>query len=267
MGQGPVMAKSGGRRAALSVLLRLAAALVLMSGLSACAIPPAISIASFAADGVLLVTTGKGKADHGLSLATGKDCLTFRVFDDQNVCQDEVVAQAEPMPPDVSRELDRLRSPAVASGPGPAQALAAAFRPSAPSALPVAGMPRPLAAADLRPVHGGRPVLATATPGSFPGSFKVALVAAPQSILPQPVKWGTGGGKRVVAGKAGKHLAAAKGGRAVASAAARKPMAGKAAAVTMKTARVAPVLPGGKAPPRKVSALGAAGPVYQLAMR
>lgn len=116
---------------------RLAAAILLSLGLSACAIPPAISIASMAADGLLLATTGKSKADHGLSLATGQNCATFRMIEGEDVCQAVVVAQPEALPAEVERDLARLRAAPKSAGDGNAQAaLASAFSP-VPPAQPV----------------------------------------------------------------------------------------------------------------------------------
>lgn len=52
-----------------------------------CAVPPAVTIASLAADGVSYVTTGKSVTDHGISVATGHDCALLRpVLRDKPVC-------------------------------------------------------------------------------------------------------------------------------------------------------------------------------------
>lgn len=131
---------------------RLAAALLLTLGLSACAIPPAISIASIAADGVLLATTGKSKADHGLSFATGKDCLTFRVIDGEDICRDEVVAQAEPPPAEPDLAQSPAAPPSVAE-PAEAALAVAHVRPAMAAPWPA---PK-VQLASLRPKAGGKP--------------------------------------------------------------------------------------------------------------
>lgn len=195
---------------------RLTAALLLTVGLSACAIPPAVSIASMAADGVLLVATGKSKTDHGLSLATGKDCATFRVLEGQDVCQEQVVAQMEPLPAELVRELDALRAAPrqpdqVSHG---AVALAAAFH--APAAAPVAAvtaMPQPaapIAVASASPVRTRLAALhmpSGATPGRVkfdrPDTRRPALAA--QAVPSAKAK--------LAAGKAAKRFAALKGKR------------------------------------------------------
>lgn len=173
---------------------RLVAATLLTLGLSACAIPPAISLASLAADGFLLATTGKSKADHGLSLATGKDCATFRAIEGEDVCQELVVAQAEPLPAEVDRELVRLRA-APRSDSHARAAMAAAFRPAA--AMPVlhgAAPPHPVAAADIRLAQSDARRLATLKSGKRQVAVKRARsvratrLASHGSKQPVPVR-------------------------------------------------------------------------------
>lgn len=53
-----------------------------------CGIPPAITIASYAIDGVALVASGKTVKDHALSAAIGQDCAMFRVVTGAPVCTD-----------------------------------------------------------------------------------------------------------------------------------------------------------------------------------
>ena len=47
--------------------------------LSGCGLPPAVMIASYAADGVSYVATGKSVSDHGISAVTGRDCAVWRI--------------------------------------------------------------------------------------------------------------------------------------------------------------------------------------------
>jgi SPOR domain len=64
-----------------------------------CAVPPAVTVASFAADGVSYVVTGKSMTDHGISAATGHDCALLRpVLDDKPVCDTTDTAQAQKVP-------------------------------------------------------------------------------------------------------------------------------------------------------------------------
>jgi len=52
-----------------------------------CALPAGVVIASYAADGVSYVATGKSVTDHGLSAVTGHDCALFRpIFRQKPIC-------------------------------------------------------------------------------------------------------------------------------------------------------------------------------------
>ena len=55
--------------------LSLAALITVLSG---CALPPAITIASLVADVASYAATGKSVADHGISLVLQRDCALLR---------------------------------------------------------------------------------------------------------------------------------------------------------------------------------------------
>jgi SPOR domain len=56
--------------------------------LGGCALPPAVTLASLAADGVSYAASGKSVSDHGISAATGNDCALMRpVFTGKAMCQ------------------------------------------------------------------------------------------------------------------------------------------------------------------------------------
>jgi hypothetical protein len=57
--------------------------------LSGCFLPPALIIASYAADGVSYSETGKSVEDHGLSAATGEDCAMLRIVRGHAICRPE----------------------------------------------------------------------------------------------------------------------------------------------------------------------------------
>ena len=64
--------------------------------LSGCALPPAVSIASYVGDGFLYIVSGKSSTDHGISALTGEDCATWRVLNNDDICKDRtLMAQAE----------------------------------------------------------------------------------------------------------------------------------------------------------------------------
>ena len=69
-------------------MLRRFMPLVVFIPLTGCALPPAIAIASYAADGMLLLTSGKTSSDHLLSMAEKRDCAVWRVVKNEPVCQD-----------------------------------------------------------------------------------------------------------------------------------------------------------------------------------
>lgn len=195
-------------------MIRALAAVGMMAALNACAIPPVISVAKLAADGVLLASTGKTSTDHGLSMAVGKDCETFRILAKEDVCQDEVVARVEPLPAEVARdraavEVLALTAPVDARSRGKLadQALAQAFRPHAAgreAGMPtLAVLPRP---ADSRvkvavgiPGTGPKRLAshqedASASKhgvGARPGLIKAGIVPPPKPVVTKVAVRGT----------------------------------------------------------------------------
>lgn len=72
--------------------------------LSGCGLPPALMIASYAADGVSYVATGKSVSDHGISEATGRDCAVWRIIKGESICKDQPVERADPAPVDTGQQ-------------------------------------------------------------------------------------------------------------------------------------------------------------------
>lgn len=68
----------------MKILIALAAALAL----SGCGLPPAITIVSYALDGLSLLSTGKSVGDHVLSVAASQDCAVWRFVKDGEICRD-----------------------------------------------------------------------------------------------------------------------------------------------------------------------------------
>ena len=52
-----------------------------------CFVPPALTIANFAADGMIYMVTGKGTADHALSGLTKGDCRMSRMTKGKPICR------------------------------------------------------------------------------------------------------------------------------------------------------------------------------------
>ncbi|HTZ77440.1 MAG TPA: SPOR domain-containing protein [Stellaceae bacterium] len=61
--------------------------------LGGCGVPIAVTIGSYAADGVSYVATGKSVTDHGLTAFTGRDCALLRPL-----LKREAICHDEPMP-------------------------------------------------------------------------------------------------------------------------------------------------------------------------
>lgn len=72
--------------------------------LSGCAIPPAISIASYVLDGISYAATGKSVSDHGISAVAGRDCAAFRILKGQNPCRGEPTEIRDPAPVDAGQQ-------------------------------------------------------------------------------------------------------------------------------------------------------------------
>lgn len=149
--------------------MRIIALLVLAFALGGCLLPPALSIASFAADGVSLAATGKSINDHALSEVLDQDCALWRIVKDEEICVDYVleegdtvmVAEGEGEPAAVSTtEIAALSVPEPATAPtirtvslstAPGmEASSLLMRFGAPSAPPRANM----AGAVIRPAFG-----------------------------------------------------------------------------------------------------------------
>jgi hypothetical protein len=54
--------------------------------LAGCALPPALTLASFAADGISYVATGKSTTDHAISVVAQEDCAVIRALKEEAIC-------------------------------------------------------------------------------------------------------------------------------------------------------------------------------------
>ena len=59
--------------------------------LGGCGLPPAVTAASWALDGVSYLVSGKSVTDHAISEVASQDCALFRVVQDRSICQDFVI--------------------------------------------------------------------------------------------------------------------------------------------------------------------------------
>ncbi len=231
--------------------LRIVAALLLAGMVSGCALPPAISIATNIGNGVLLLATGKSSSDHTLSAVTGKDCATWRVMQDRDICHDLVVAVAEPVPASVTADE---ATPAAASSRNAVAALDAVFQPLAAgergrgsvelAAMPRSAEPAAVALAAVAPSAVDVPTPArVAAVAPRTGSARMAALPPQQRLVHSASVRADAKAKktRLAKAKSSKQLALAKGKpRAVTASAAkkRKPIiAGKKRVLTAATGK------------------------------
>lgn len=81
---------------------------VLLVVLSGC-IPPGLTVASYAVDGVSYVGTGKSLTDHMLSDMMSRDCATWRVIKSRPICKDftpEEIAQRKANRESIRHDVD-----------------------------------------------------------------------------------------------------------------------------------------------------------------
>jgi len=92
---------------------------------SGCALPPALVIASYGADGLSYLSSGKSLEDHGISTVLDKDCALHRFLIDEPVCTKYdppnpgfLFAQAPPTPaPPEAGQPAASPAPPVESAP------------------------------------------------------------------------------------------------------------------------------------------------------
>jgi hypothetical protein len=72
-------------------------ALAVLLPLPGC-LPPAVAVGSFVADGASFAATGKTVGDHGLSVATARDCAVIgRLLDGKPICLDRTPDPSIPL--------------------------------------------------------------------------------------------------------------------------------------------------------------------------
>lgn len=108
------------------------AMLLVLSGCAALAIPPALTIASYATDGVSYLATDKSVTDHMLSDALGRNCAMWRILRGRSICKDftpeEVAARAkarrEQRHDDERAQIAQIEGPYSPSGAAAGTAIA-----------------------------------------------------------------------------------------------------------------------------------------------
>ena len=97
--------------------------LVSLMLLAGCGLPPALVVASYAADGISYLASGKSLTDHAMSVLVQRDCALHRVVTEADLCRDnavdssDTVAVAAVLPPDDEGVNDRLDIAPMRIGP------------------------------------------------------------------------------------------------------------------------------------------------------
>ncbi len=90
--------------------------------LGACALPVPVQVASWALDGVSLITTHKSVADHGLSLIANEDCAMWRAVEGDNICSGNYAGLTVVATTDANTgNTDELANFETAAGPAGAE--------------------------------------------------------------------------------------------------------------------------------------------------
>ena len=71
-------------------IFRLAAFGLVAATVSGCAVPVGVGViaARYGAEAGLYLGTGRGLTDHALTQLTGDDCITYRIFQGETICQE-----------------------------------------------------------------------------------------------------------------------------------------------------------------------------------
>ena len=77
-------------------LLLLPAVLCLPLLTGACGAPVAVAAASYGADGVSVVESGKTVTDHAASMVSKKDCALWRMFRNRSICEERDPSKPDP---------------------------------------------------------------------------------------------------------------------------------------------------------------------------
>lgn len=143
--------------------------------LSGCGLPPAVAVASYAADGISYVFSSKSVSDHGISLVAQRDCAVWRIVVGRPICAEP----GQPSPTETAPDADAVQLASL----GEADDTNVPGLP--PAALPSAArMPDPPA--------GGYLMV-----GSFIKADNARRAAARLAPLPVSIETATIGGRRL----------------------------------------------------------------------
>jgi hypothetical protein len=155
------------------LLLPVALALPMLTG--ACGAPVAIVAASYGADGVSLVESGKTATDHAASMVSKQDCALWRVFRNRKICQDREPGQADPYKVNYdqpSRQVGEGGTEYTSPAHAPASAPAASWDAAAYKPEPAAPTAPTTAVAEVAPLPAVEPAPAPAPLTTAPVKHK-----------------------------------------------------------------------------------------------
>ena len=109
---------------------------ILGLGLTGCAAPATLTIASYTADGSAAIATGRTLTDHGISGVSGQDCILFRAMRGDPICREWAPASAEVIPVSSAAGGAPVVVPAAAPAIVSANSGSPAIEPVAPGLAP-----------------------------------------------------------------------------------------------------------------------------------
>lgn len=187
--------------------LRIALLIGLASGATGCVLPPALTIASVAADGFSLAASGKTVTDHAISLLAHRDCRLWRLIQGRSICGSDasVVAVAELSPPlpvraaspafdppaptvATATSVEAPVSEAIASSPALAPAAPSAEPARQGKAIPPTEPTSPIFPITTKVSAPGNPRQKAATATAMPAHSAASRGSAPEPVPAVPVR-------------------------------------------------------------------------------
>jgi hypothetical protein len=169
-------------------LLLLPAVLCLPLLTGACGAPVAVAAASYGADGVSVMESGKTVSDHGISMLSKRDCALWRVFRNRSICQDQDPDKPNPYKVNYDEPFRQQSESGVAEYSAPPHAApnapAASWDAAAYKPAPTAPAAPPTAVADVAPAPAVEPVAAPTPAPAPPAKHK----AKSKKVAKAPVK-------------------------------------------------------------------------------
>ena len=161
-------------------VLPLVAALGLLTG--ACGVPVAVTAASYAADGGLMLASDKTSTDHVLSVVTEQDCAMWRILRGRQICVERADGKdpyntdySEPQR-QVSEDGTQYAPPLKPAADAPAASWDAAAYRTAPAPSPTPAPEGPMTAS-VEPVVDAAPAPAAAATPAPPAKPRKAKSA------------------------------------------------------------------------------------------